>query len=169
MIVVSPRAEIRKYILDAAETGRSPTTGEIDLHAIATLGYSSEDPDHPIEHLLDDSSGIGATRWASAKRDTTERILIEFDNPQSISRIMYEVLETECSRTQEVRIEASDDRGETYRQILMQEYSCSPQGATFEREDLRFDLKGVTHLRLTVIPNKNGSGVATLSKLRLFN
>lgn len=166
---MNPRAQIRKYILDDAEARSSPRIGEIDLRAIATLGYSSEDPDQPIEHLLDGSSGASATRWASARPDTTERILIEFDVPQSISRLIYEVSEKEQSRTQEIRIEASEDGGETYRQILVQEYSFSPGGASFEREDLRFNLKHVSHLRLTIVPNKNGSGVATLSTLRLFS
>ena len=162
------RGQVRKYILDTAETCRAPATGEIDLRAKATFGYSSEDPDHPIQNLVDGSPAVTGTRWASARPDTTERILIEFDTPQSISRIIYEVLETECSRTQEVRMEASED-GETYRQILVQEYSFSPAGSTFEREDLRFNLKQVTHLRLTIVPKKSGSGIATLSTLRLFN
>ena len=160
--------KIRKYVLDDTTTGRPPRTAEIDLRAIATVGYSSEDPDHPIEGLLDGSSGINASRWVSARPDTTERIVIAFDSPQSISRIIYEVVETQRERTQEVRIDVSDD-GETYRQVLVQEYSFSPGGASFEREDLRFDLKHVSHLRLTIVPNKHGSGVATLSMLQLFN
>jgi hypothetical protein len=50
----------------------------------------------------------------------------------------------------------------------VQEYTFSPQGATFQHEDLRLDLAAITHLRLTVVPNKGGSGVATLTSLRLF-
>jgi hypothetical protein len=63
---------------------------------------------------------------------------------------------------------SSDDGGRTYRQILVQEYNFSPRGATFQREDQRIDLRQVTHLRLTVVPNKSGSGPATLTALRLF-
>jgi hypothetical protein len=66
-------------------------------------------------------------------------------------------------------VEVSDDGGRAYRQILVQEYNFSPRGATFEREDLHFDLSGVTHLRLTIVPNKNGSGAARLTTLRLFS
>ena len=43
-----------------------------------------------------------------------------------------------------------------------------PLGATYQREDQRFNLHGVTHLRLTIVPNKNGPGTATLTALRLF-
>jgi hypothetical protein len=103
-----------------------------------------------------------------AQPDRTERLQFEFDEPQSIRRLIFEAEERDRARTQEVRIEVSTDDGRTYRQVLVQEYSFSPQGATFQREDLRFELDGVTHLRLTVIPNKNGSGAASLTSLRVF-
>jgi len=48
-------------------------------------------------------------------------IVVEFDQPQTISRLVYEVEETMRERTQEVRVEASNDGGQTYRQILVQE------------------------------------------------
>jgi hypothetical protein len=35
-------------------------------------------------------------------------------------------------------------------------------------EFLSGDSMGVTHLRLTIVPNKSGSGTATLTALRLF-
>jgi hypothetical protein len=96
--------------------------------------------------------------------------VVTFDRPQSISRLVYEVEETQQERTQEVHIEASTDGDQTYRRRVMQEYTFSPRGATFEQtcEDLRLDLLDVTHLRLTLVPNKDGSGVATLTSLRVF-
>jgi hypothetical protein len=93
---------------------------------------------------------------------------VEFDRPQAISRLVYEVEEAERERTQEVRVEISEDGGRTYRQILVQEYTFSPRGATYQREEQRFNLRPVTHLRLTIVPNKNGSGIATLTTLRLY-
>ena len=66
--------------------------------------------------------------------------------PQAISRLVYEVEEAMRERTQEVRVEASDDGGRTYRQILVQEYNFSPRGATFQREDQRFDLRSGSRL-----------------------
>jgi len=85
-----------------------------------------------------------------------------------ISRLVYEVEETLRERTQEVRVEVSDDGARTYRQILVQEYNFSPRGATYQREEQRLDLPRVTHLRLTIVPNKSGSGTARLTALRLF-
>ena len=77
--------------------------GEIDIAGGPTIAYSSEDPAHPVEHMLDGQSGPGATRWMSARPDTTEHIVIEFDRPQTISRLVYEVEETRRERTQEIR------------------------------------------------------------------
>ena len=104
----------------------------------------------------------------SARPDTIEHLVVEFDQPQTISRLMYEVEEAMRERTQEVRVEISEDGARTYRQILVREYNFSPRGATYQREEQRFDLHGVTHLRLTIVPNKSGSGTATLTALRLF-
>jgi hypothetical protein len=98
----------------------------------------------------------------------TEQIMVEFDQPQTISRLVYEVEEAVRERTQEVRVEVSEDAGRTYRQILVQEYTFSPEGATYQREDQRLNFRQVSHLRLTIVPNKNGSGTATLTSLRLF-
>jgi hypothetical protein len=104
----------------------------------------------------------------SARFDTIEHLVVEFDQPQTISRLIYEVEEATHERTQEVRVEISEGGARTYRQILGQEYNFSPRGATYQREEQRFDLHGVTHLRLTIVPNKSGSGTAILTTLRLF-
>jgi F5/8 type C domain-containing protein len=160
-----PRLRKRSLEADAAASGRA--ANEIDIVSRATVSYSSEDPDHPVEHLLDGQSGPGATRWMSARADTIEHIVLEFDRPQTISRLVYEVEEATRERTQEVRVEVSEDGAQTYRQILVQEYNFSPGGARYHEEQ-RLDLGRVTHLRLTIVPNKNGSGTATLTALRLF-
>jgi hypothetical protein len=159
---------IRKRLMSEQISTPAQRQGEIDIASQAILAYSSEDPDHPLEHLIDGHCGRGATRWASARLNETERIVLEFDHPQRISRLIYEVEEGRQERTQEVRVEVSSDHGRTYRQVLAQDYTFSPQGATFQQEDLRLDLSAITHLRLTIVPNKGGSGVATLTSLRLF-
>jgi hypothetical protein len=161
-------SRIRKRLMTEESCTPPEHSGEIDIANRATLVYSSEDPDHPLEHLIDGHCGRGATRWAGARPNTAERIVLEFDDPQQISRLVYEVEECCQPRTQEVRVEVSTDHGRTYRQVLAQEYTFSPQGATLQHEDVRLDLPAITHLSLTVVPNKGGSGVATLTSLRLF-
>ena len=165
---MTARSQVRKRPLAADTAAAARADDEIDIAGCATIAYSSEDPAHPVENLLDGKSGPGGTRWISARPDTTEHIVVEFDEPQTISRLVYEVEETMQERTQEVRVEASNDGGRTYRQILVQEYNFSPRGATFQREEQRFDLRQVSHLRLTIVPNKSGSGGASLIALRLF-
>jgi hypothetical protein len=118
--------------------------------------------------MLDGCSGPGATRWVSARPDTVEHIVIEFDRPQAISRLAYEVEEEMRERTQQVRAEVSEDSGRTYRQIFAQDYTFSPRGATYQREEQSFNRVQASHLRLTIVPNKNGPGSATLTALRVF-
>jgi hypothetical protein len=161
-------SRLRKRSLEADAAMSARAAGEIDIAGCATLAYSSENPAHPVEHMLDGRGGPGATRWLSARPDTVEHIVLEFDQPQTIARLEYEVEETTRERTQEIRVEVSEDGGRSYRQILVQEYNFSPRGATYQREDQRFNLQPVSHLRLTIVPNRSGSGAATLTSLRLF-
>ena len=166
-MMASPRIRKRQLATGATTTSaRAP--GEIDIVGGATIAYSSEDPAHPIEHALDRNSGAGATRWISARPNSVERIVIEFDQPQAISRLAYEVEEKTRERTQQVRAEVSEDGGQTYRQIFCQDYTFSPHGATYQREEQGFSRVRASHIRLTIVPNKNGSGPATLTALRVF-
>jgi F5/8 type C domain len=160
-------SRLRKRPLEADAATSARAAGEIDIAGCATIAYSSENPAHPVEHMLDGRCGPGATRWISARPDTVEHIVVEFDRPQAISRLVYEVEEAMRERTQEVRVEVSEDGGRSYRQILVQEYNFSPGGATYQREEQRFNLLQVTHLRFTIVPNKSGSGTATLTAFRL--
>jgi len=161
-------SSLRKRQLEARDSASGRGTGELDVASCATIAYSSEHPAHPVERMLDGSRGSGATRWTSARSDMTEQIVVEFDKPESISRLVYEVEETMRERTQEVRIEVSQDEGRTYRQILIQQFNFSPSGSTYQHEEQQLNLQRVSHLRLTIVPNKSGSGMATLTSLRLF-
>src|SRR4051794_40340521 len=91
----------------------------------------------PSSTLVDEHVGRGGSYWAAAQVDTTEQLVLVFDQPQSVTRLVYEVEEAHSERTQEVHVEASTDAG---RSALVQEYTLSPHGSTFQREDLRLDL-----------------------------
>jgi len=112
-------------------TGPDDDSAPLDLARIATIDYSSEHPAHPVEHLVDEHTGPGGSYWSAAQADTTEQLVFAFDQPQSVSRLVYEVQETERERTQEVHVEASTDAGRSYRRILVQEYTFSPRGSTW--------------------------------------
>jgi len=159
---------IRKRLLEDARL-QPPNSGrEVNVTAGATIGYSSEEPGHPVDSIFDGRDGPGGTFWQSARENTSETLLIEFDQPQNISRLIFEAEERQLERTQEVRLEVSCDGGSSFRQLLVQEFVFSPRGATFQREDLRVGVSGASHLRLVIVPNKNGSGRAKLTALRLF-
>ena len=160
-------SRMHKRLMSEQVSHRAGRTGEIDVASLAMFRYSSEDPVHPLDHLIDGRGGRGGTRWAGARANTTECIELEFDPAQEISRLVYEVEEYLVERTQQVRVEVSVDHGRIYRQVLAQDYNFSPEGATFQHEEVDLEVGPITHLRLTIVPNKSGSGVATLTSLRL--
>ena len=165
---LSGSSGVRKRLLPKEGENPAAFAGEIDIASHAVLAYTSDDPGHPIDNLIDGHYGRDSTFWAGAKPNTMERIIVEFDHPQSVSWMVYEVEDCTCTRTQEVSVEVSLDGGRTYRQMLVQEYTFSPDGATFQREVQRLNLPPISHLRLTIVPDKHGSGRAKLNSLRLF-
>jgi hypothetical protein len=165
---------LRKRQVDSAATAKGSAaddiggSGPIDVPRVARVAYSSEAPDHPIEHLFDTSTGPTGTRWEAARPDEPQRIELEFDVPQDISRIRLEAAEAATERTQGVRLAASTDGGQSFAELRSQEYNFSPEGATFQREDWTVNLRGVTHLRIDVVPDQRGHGRASLTSLQLY-
>ena len=145
---------MRKRILQPSpET--PPAAKEIDIASIATVVVTSETEENPVENLFDGRPGRGGARW-QASGPGEQTIVLEFDAPQSIRRVVFEVEETEAERRQEVDLSVSADGGASYREVVRQEYNFSPNGATFEREDWHVAADGVTHLRLRIRPDKGG-------------
>jgi hypothetical protein len=44
-------------------------------------------PAHPVEHLLDECTGPGASRWAAAQPNNVEQLVVELDPPQPVARL----------------------------------------------------------------------------------
>ena len=146
---------LRKQVMKAAAATPVSTPEEIDLATVATVQVTSEATDHPVDHAFDGSRGPGGTRWIAGESGDQTLILV-FDAPQMIRRVVLEVEESEVARTQEVQLAVSVDGGRTYRELLRQEFNFSPPGTTFEREDWAVTVEGVTHLRLWIRPDKGG-------------
>jgi hypothetical protein len=158
---------LRKQIIKGLPAASTPMSGEIDVAAVATVLVTSEDPGHPVDHAFDDRRGPGATRWVAGEPGE-QTVNLAFDAPQTIRRVVLEVEEHEVARTQEVQLAVSVDGGQTYRELVRQEYNFSPPGTTFEREDWAVNAEGVTHLRLWVKPDKGGKPCrATITSLVL--
>ena len=91
-----------------------------------------------------------------------------FNQPQRIKRIHLEFHEDELERTQQFVLRWSLNGGQSYREIVRQQYNFSPPDTTREREDYRVDLEGVTTLELNIVPNiSGGTARASLAQLRL--
>jgi hypothetical protein len=128
---------------------------------------TSEDPDHPIDHVFDGERGPGASRWIAAQPGE-QTVILAFDAPQTIRKVLVEIEEPDISRTQEMDVSISDDGGQTYRELVRQEYTFSPPGTTREHEEWSISANGVSHLRLRIKPEKGGKACrATLSTLAL--
>ena len=158
---------LRKQVIKAASSAPIPPSGDIDIAAVATVLVTSEDADHPIDDAFDDRRGPGGSRWIAGVLGE-QTVILAFDSPRAIRRVALEVEESEVARTQELQLAFSTDGGQTYREVLRQEYNFSPPGTTFEREDWAVDAGGVTHLRLVIRPDNGGKPCrATITSLRL--
>ncbi len=158
---------MRKQILNPNPPASTPSPGELDVAELATVSVTSETPDHPVENAFDQRRGPGGSRWIAATPGE-QTIVLAFDTPQDLRQIALEVEEDRESRTQELRLSVSQDKGTTYRELLRQEFNFSPSGATFEREAWTVTADQVTHLRLCIIPHKGGGPCrASLTSLSL--
>jgi hypothetical protein len=158
---------LRKKIVKNLGLAPARRPGEMDVRASATVLVTSEAPDHPIDHAFDGSWGPGGSRWV-AEEPGDQTLILVFDTPQAIRNISLEIEEPEVDRTQELQVSISNDGGHSYRELLRQEYNFSPPGTTFEREDWTINAQGVTHLRLSIRPDKGGKPYrATLTSLAI--
>jgi hypothetical protein len=159
---------LRKHLLTDAPEGRGTRFGAKDIAALATVWVTSEAADAPIENAFDSHHGPGGSRWV-ADAPGTQRLILAFDAPQTLRTLRLEIEEREVHRTQDLQVAISRDGGHTYQELLRQEYTFSPPGTTFEREEWSVPAEGVTHLQLVITPDKGGIPCyATLTTLALW-
>ncbi len=139
-------------------------TGWLDLEHLAQVEITSEDANYPIESALIPGAGPG---WRAAQPgEQTIRLL--FDEPLRLKRIHLVLSEGELERTQEFVLRWSADGGQSYREILRQQYNFSPPDAARQVEDYDLDLDAVTALELKIVPDISGGGArASLAQLRV--
>jgi hypothetical protein len=136
----------------------------LDVGKVALVEITSEDKKHPIESALLGDENRG---WRAAEPGA-QTIRLLFDKPQRIKRIQLAFEETETKRTQEFTLRWSQDGGQSYREIVRQQWNFSPPGTVREIEDYAVTLPDVTVLELNIVPDQSGGEVcASLAKLRL--
>ncbi|GFO67251.1 hypothetical protein GMLC_08300 [Geomonas limicola] len=134
----------------------------LDLENLAKVELSSEDPLHPIESALPPGTGGG---WLASQLGP-QTIRIVFDTPQFVRQVYLEFKEEKLSRTQEFLLRWSPDQGQSYREIVRQQYNFHPPGTALEREEYQVNLSGVTVLELQLTPDLGGAEVlASLARL----
>ncbi len=158
---------MRKRIVAQEQEQKGPTSpgqGWLNVEELAEVEITSEDPAHPIESALLPGRGSG---WrAAGPGKQTIRLL--FAHPQRLRRIWMNFVEASAARTQEYVLRWSPDRGQSFRDIVRQQWNFSPPSTTSETENHEVDLPDVTVLELSIIPDIGGGTTpASLAQLRL--
>jgi len=136
----------------------------LPLEQVAAVEVTSEETSHPIEGAL---LGDAEAGWRAAlPGEQTVRLV--FDDSQQLSRVRLLFVEREVERSQEFVLRWSPDGGQTFREVVRQQWNFSPHGSTREAEDYRVELNGVTQLELKIVPDRSGGDArASLAQLRL--
>jgi hypothetical protein len=137
-----------------------------DLERIARVEITSEDPTFPIEHAL----GKTATTGWRASETGPQTIRMHFDEPLTIRRIQLHFIDKSAERSQEFAVYAGS--GTELREVVRQQFTFSPGGATEEIEDYPVSINGVTVLELKIDPDRShdpklSQNFASLQSLRL--
>ena len=141
-----------------------PEHNWLDLEKLAHVELTSEDEAYPIESAFQLPHGAG---WRSADAgEQTVRLL--FETPLRVRHVRLVFCENEQSRTQEFVLRWSGDHGQTFREIVRQQYNFSPPDSICETEEYEVDLTGLTALELTIIPDiSGGSARASIAQFRV--
>jgi hypothetical protein len=156
---------MRKRIIPQVqkETGSSDQAW-LNVEGLAEVEITSEDAAHPIESAL----LPGRTSGWRAAGPGKQTIRLLFNPLQRLRQIRLNFVEPRTERTQEYVLRWSPDSGQSFREIVRQQWNFSPQGATSETEDHHVELPAVTVLELNIIPDiSGGDALASLAQLRL--
>ncbi len=124
----------------------------LNLEQMAQVEVTSEDPAAPIEAAL--LPGADGGWHAAAPGAQTIRLI--FDQPHTLRRIWLRCVERAHERTQEFVLRWSPDGGQSFHEIVRQQWNFSLAGAPQEVEDYHVELAGVTVLALAIVPDLRG-------------
>jgi hypothetical protein len=148
----------KRLIPESSDTARSSAEDWLDVERTAVVEVTSEDKDYPVESAfsLTDAGG-----WRAAAPGT-QTIRLVFDQPQRLKRISLVFEENEMARTQEFVLRWSSDAGDSFREIVRQQWNFSPPETVRESEEYQVELSSVAVLELIIVPNISG-GMARAS------
>jgi hypothetical protein len=129
----------------------------------ALVEVTSEENGCPIESAL-----LGVEWGWRAANPGTQTIRLIFDEPQKLRRIWLVFEDSENARTQELVLRWSPDSGNSFREIVRQQWNFSSPDSVRQVEDYAVELPAVTALELIIVPDKSGGAArASLASLRL--
>jgi hypothetical protein len=135
-----------------------------NLDAIAVVEVTSEEKGYPVESAL---ISADSRVWRAADSGI-QPIRLIFDKPQRLRCISLVFEENETARTQEFVLRWSPDGGNSFKEIVRQQWNFSSPQSTREIEEYQLELSGVSVLELVIKPNIGGGlAHATLRNLRL--
>jgi hypothetical protein len=155
---------MRKKIINRDSPGEAQETAAwLDVESLARVEVTSEEQGRPVEGAL----LPGGQAWVAAQPGV-QMIRLLFDAPQKLSRIRLVFVEEGRGRTQEFVLRWSADGGQSYREVVRQQFTFSPPDTAREVEDYRVALGGVTALELEIVPDIGGGKArASVEQLRL--
>src|SRR5262245_26262151 len=155
------RKRIVGHVTQEAESSEAEW---LNVEGLAEVEITSEDAAHPIEAALLPG---GTSGWRAAEAGN-QTIRVLFKHPQRLRRIWMNFVEPQTERTQEYVLRWSPDSGQSFREIVRQQWNFSPPSTTNETEDHHVELSAVTMLELSIIPDiSGGNAFASLAPMRL--
>ena len=156
---------MRKRIINTVQQQKkSPDQNWLNIEKLAVVEITSEEDAHPIESALLPGK-VGGWRAAGPGKQTIRLI---FNQPQRLQWIRLGFEESNVERTQEYILRWSPDGGQSFQEIVRQQWNFSPQGATSEMEDYQVELPAVVVLELIINPDiSGGNAFASLEQLWL--
>jgi hypothetical protein len=154
---------MRKHIISHVPEAASEQEW-LNLEGVAEVEVTSEDANHPIEEALLPSKTGG---WrASQAGEQTIRLL--FNEPQRLKRIWLNFVESERERTQQYVLRWSSDGGQSFHEIVRQQWNFSPPHTTNEVEDHQVEILSATVLELRITPDISApSAFASIAQMRM--
>ena len=156
---------MRKRIINPVQQETASSEQDwLDLEKLVEVEITSEHADYPIENAL--LSGQ-ASEWRAAQPGK-QTIRLIFTHPQPLRWIRLNFMEKNSERTQEYVLRWSADGGQSFQEIVRQQWNFNGKDATCETEDHQVELPGVTMLELIITPDISGENAyACLEQLQL--
>jgi len=154
----------KRLITPTADRVRPHGEGWLDLERAAAVEVTSEEEGYPIESALLSRE----TRGWRASRSGAQTVRLVFDEPQRLKRIALVFEENDTRRTQEFVLRWSADGGQSFREIVRQQWNFSPPESVRELQEYQVELSDVTVLELIITPDiSGGMARASVKSLRV--